>query len=274
MERPVGLECDTSTGADVRAQDALHVSQRLLNKVAVVIGASRGIGHSIAQRFIDEGAKVTLFARDRSRLTAVADASPARALVVSGDVRLTADLQELADTTVRRFGSVDVLVHTAGMAPALPIADCTPAAVDELFDVNFMGAVQSVRVLLPHLNRRASLIFLTTFPGTAAVPGWSAYNASKGALKAFAQSLSAELAARRIRVNCIAPGPTRTKFWDHPSAAATADNADSAKLRSRHRPGDMGRPDDVAETALFLASDFAAHISGQEIVVDGGQSGL
>jgi len=248
------------------------VPQRLLNKVAVVVGASRGIGRSIAERFIDEGAKVTLFSRDRSRLTDVAEMAPARALVVPGDVRRIADLQELADTTVRRFGNVDVLVHTAGMAPALPLADCTPAAVDELFEVNFMGAVQSVRALLPHLNRRASLVFLTTFPGTAAVQGWSLYNASKGALKGFAQSLSAELSPRKIRVNCIAPGPTRTTFWDQRPSAETSAPAEGAHARARHRTPEMGRPDDIAETALFLASDFAAHISGQEIVVDGGQN--
>ena len=248
--------------------------ERLLNKVAVVVGASRGIGRSIAERFIDEGAKVAVFARDRPRLIEVADAAPARVLVVPGDVRRADDLRELATTTIRRFGNVDVFVHNAGMIRPLPIAQSTPQEVSEVFEVNFMGALHGVRAFLPHLNPRASLIFVTTFPGSVGLPGWSTYNASKGALKSLAQSLAAELSPRKIRVNCIAPGPTRTSFWEKIQTAKKG--RDSAKGNSgRGRPaGDMGRPEDVAETTLFLASDLAAHISGQEIVVDGGQSCL
>lgn len=248
------------------------MSQRLLNKVAVVIGASRGIGRSIAQRFIDEGAKVAIFARDRPRLMEIADAAPARVLVVPGDVRQTGDLRELAATTVRRFGNVDVLVHNAGVINPLPIAQSTPEAVGELFEVNFLGAVQGVRAFLPHLNPRASLVFVTTFPGSVGLPGWSTYNASKGALKALALSLAAELAPRRIRVNCVAPGPTRTGFWEQSAAKGSA--SDKADTVQRLKTNNLARPEDVAETILFLASDLAAHISGQELVVDGGQSCL
>jgi NAD(P)-dependent dehydrogenase (short-subunit alcohol dehydrogenase family) len=234
-----------------------------LNKVAVVTGASRGIGRAIAERFLEEGAKVAIFARSAEHLAEVAELAPARVLTVVGDVRQAADLQRLAEGTTRRFGTIDILVPSAGALRALPIAEWTPDALSDLWAVNFLGPLETLRTFLPHLNRRAAVIFLTTFPASTSLAGWSAYNASKGALKSLASSLAVELAPRRIRVNCIAPGPTRTAFW----TAVQQSGAQRLSEPVLPAPEHLGEPKDVAEMAVFLASDAASQITGQEIVV-------
>ena len=152
----------------------------------------------------------------------------------------------------------------------MPFADCTEDAVNEQFSVNFMGALQTVRAFLPHLNQNSSVLFITTFLTQVGFPGLSVYNASKAALKSLAQTLALELAPQKIRVNCIAPGPIATPLWGKIGLPEDVLQQTAEKVNQRLIPGKFGKPEDIAEAALFLASDASQNIFGQEIVVDGG----
>ena len=226
--------------------------QRLLNKIAVVTGATGELGPVFVQRFLAEGAKVVVFGRNRPRLDELAALAPARVLVVEGEVTRAADIESLATTTVRRFGGVDVLVPAAGLRGAAPLAECTPEFVGEMFAVNFQGALEVVRLFQRQLNSGASIVFLTYGQTSARREGLGPFAASKAALASLAQSLAAELAPRGIRVNCLAPAMMDEFAKEDASAEARC------KRRTQR----------VAETLLFLASDESAGISGQEIVVE------
>jgi NAD(P)-dependent dehydrogenase (short-subunit alcohol dehydrogenase family) len=231
------------------------MAQRLLNKVAVVTGASGAWGPAIVQKFLGEGAKVVVFGRNRGPLDELAAITPARVLVVEGDVTQADDLEDLVDTTVRRFGTVDVLVPAAAIWRQAALEKCTPEFVSEIFAVNLQGALQTVRVFERHVNSGASIVFVTTSAGPTSIAGLGPFGASKAALTSLARTLAVELSPRGIRVNCIAP------------AIQLPERAESrpAKLTSK-------RAEQVAEAALFLASDGAAGISGQELVVDASTS--
>jgi len=227
------------------------MAERLLNKVAVVTGASGVLGRAIVQRFSAEGAKVVVFGRNRGRLDELAALAPARIVPIDGDATQSADLERLAQTTVRRFGGVDILVPAAGAFRAANIAESTPELVRELFEVNLLAALETVRACVRHLNPGASVVFLTASIRQAPLPreGAGAFCASKAALSALARSLAAELEPRGIRVNCVAPAL---------STEAVASGRASKTL---------ARGSEVAEAVLFVASDAAAGIVGQEIVV-------
>lgn len=246
------------------------MAERLLNKVAVITGAGSGIGRAIAEQFLNEGAKVAVFARTRSQLEEIEELAPARVLVVDGDVTNSVDIEQLVAATTRRFGNVDVLIPNAGIARVVPFADCTHEVVQEQFDVNFSGALQTLRAFLPYLNRNSSVLFITTFLTQVGFPGLSIYNASKAALKSLAQTLALELADQQIRVNCIAPGPIATPLWGKVGLPEDVLQQTAEAINQKLIPGKFGKPEDIAEAAVFLASDASQNIFGQEIVIDGG----
>jgi NAD(P)-dependent dehydrogenase (short-subunit alcohol dehydrogenase family) len=228
--------------------------QRLLNKIAVVTGATGELGPAIVQGFLVEGAKVVLFGRNRARLDELAAIAPARVLIVEGDVTNGSHIENLVATTARRFGGVDVLVPAAGIRRTASLEECTPEFVSATFAANFQGALEVVRLFQRHINSAASIVFLTCAIGTESSVALQPFAASKAALASLAKSLATELGPRGIRVNCLAPAT----FLER-----TNDDA-SAETRRRQR-----RAQRVAETVLFLASDESAGISGQEFVVDG-----
>lgn len=246
------------------------MSNRLAGKVAVITGASSGIGRAMAERFLAEGAKVAVFARTQAGLNEIAVDRDDRVLTVAGDVTVAADLERLVSETIKRFGRVDIVVPNAGIARAVPFDNSDAAAIAAQFDVNFTGAVQTVRGFLPHLGQGSSVLFVTTFLTQVGFPGLAIYSASKAALKSFSQTLAAELAPKGIRVNSVAPGPIATPIWGSIGLPPDVLQAVAAQVTARLLPGSFGDPADIAETAVFLVSDAAKNIYGQEIVVDGG----
>jgi NAD(P)-dependent dehydrogenase (short-subunit alcohol dehydrogenase family) len=244
------------------------MAQRLLNKVAVVTGASGVLGRAIVQRFLAEGAKVVVFARNRGRLEELAELAPARVLIVDGDVTQAGDLDGLVQTTLRRFGGVDVLLPAAEIFRPTSLQESTPEVVSEIFAVNLHGALQTVRAFDRYLNPGASIVFVTTSPGQTSRLGLSAFGASKAALASLGQTLAVELLPRGIRVNCIAPALHWPERAEPASGASTSKEAPTGLSAARPAKMTPKLSDHVAEAALFLASDGAAGIAGQELVVD------
>ena len=244
--------------------------KRLDSKIAVVTGASSGIGRSIVEKFVAEGAKVVAFARNEESLRALETAYPGRVTAVCGDVTQQEDLERLLKTTLETVGTIDILVPNAGIARVASFEDSTADAFAAQFSVNFFGAAETARLFVPHIRKGGSIQFITTFLTQVGFPGLSIYSASKAALKSLSQTLAAELAPKGIRVNSIAPGPIATPLWATVGLAPDALGAVAEKINARLMQGAFGQPADIAETSVFLASDAARNIYGQEIVVDGG----
>jgi NAD(P)-dependent dehydrogenase (short-subunit alcohol dehydrogenase family) len=226
------------------------VAQRLLNKVAVVTGASGRLGRAVVQKFVAEGAKVVVFARNRGRLDELASLAPARILVVSGDVTRAADLELLRETTLRRMGAIDILVPAAEQFRSANLEESTPELVAEAFAVNFHGVLQTIRTLARHFNAPASIVLVTASPSEEARAGSGPFAASKAALSSLARTLSVELSPRRVRVNSIAP------TWRERQTEG------GASEQSVSVPAG-----DAAQAVLFLASDESAGMTGQQVVV-------
>jgi NAD(P)-dependent dehydrogenase (short-subunit alcohol dehydrogenase family) len=246
------------------------MSRALEGKIAVITGASSGIGLAISQSYLKAGARIAVFARDQDGLDKIREAAPDDVLAVSGDVTTSADLRRLVEETRARFGSVDIVVPNAGMAKVVSFADSTEEAIHEQFSVNFVGAVQTARLFLPLINRGGAILFNTSFLTQVGFPGLAVYSASKAALKSVAQTLAAELAPQGIRVNAIAPGPIATPLWGRVGLQPDTLQAVAGQINARLMPGKFGNPEDIAGMAVFLVSDAARNIYGQEIVIDGG----
>lgn len=244
--------------------------KRLDGKIAVVTGASSGIGRAIVESFVAEGATVVAFARNGESLRELQATHPGQVISVSGDVTVPQDLERLRKITVDHVGAIDILIPNAGIARVASFGDSTAEAFAAQFSVNFFGAAETARLFLPHIRKGGSIQFITTFLTQIGFPGLAIYSASKAALKSLSQTLAAELAPKGIRVNSIAPGPIATPLWGTVGLPPDTLAAVAEKINARLMQGTFGQPEDIAETAVFLASDAARNIYGQEIVVDGG----
>jgi NAD(P)-dependent dehydrogenase (short-subunit alcohol dehydrogenase family) len=244
---------------------------QLDGKVAVITGASAGIGLAIARRFVAEGAFAYITGRNRPALEDAAKDIGGSVAAVPGNAALLADLDQLY-ATVRADGRrIDVLVVNAGGGgTSAPVGQMTAEMFDSTCDLTFRGAYFTVQRAEPLLADGAAIVLVSSISGHNGTAGSAIYNASKAAVRSLARTLTAELRDRGIRANALSPGPTDT--------AGFARFADARGEEFRRRLGEMipvgrvGRPEEVASAALFLASDQSSFVAGAELVVDGGMS--
>jgi NAD(P)-dependent dehydrogenase (short-subunit alcohol dehydrogenase family) len=237
---------------------------RLHNKIALVTGGSSGIGLAIAQRFAREGADVFITGRRQDELDKAVALIGANVEAVQGDVTVEADLARLYGTVRERKGRLDILVVSAGLAEPLPLRDITGAHFDKTFGLNARAAVFTVQQALPLMGEGGTIVLIGSIAGAIGTPGYGTYGATKAALRSYARTWTNELAPRGIRVNVVSPGLIET-----PMLSGISD--EFRAVVSRQTPlGRLGRPEEVAAAALFLASDESSFIAGAELCVDGG----
>jgi len=249
--------------------------QQLRERVAIVTGASSGIGHAAACLFARQGAKVVVGARRRSELEALVatiHAMGADAVAVIGDVRSESFAQQLVEEAVRRFGGLDIAFNNAGTLGEMGAThEVSPAGWRETLETNLTGAFLGAKYQVPAMLARGggSLIFTSTFVGhTVGFPGMAAYAASKAGLIGFVQVLAAELGPRGIRANAILPGGTDTPMGRQVASTPEA----RAAIAGLHALKRLAAPEEIARSVLYLASDASSFTTGTALRVDGGVS--
>jgi NAD(P)-dependent dehydrogenase (short-subunit alcohol dehydrogenase family) len=258
-------------GQEVQQMTALY------GKIAIVTGASSGIGYATAKLFAQEGARVVVAARRQAELDALVaeiEGAGGEAVAVAGDVKDEAHAKALVDAAVDRFGGLDIAFNNAGVVGAMvPVSDVSLAGWRDTLDTNLTGAFLGAKYQVPAIVGRGggSLIFTSTFVGyTVGMPGMAAYAASKAGLIGLTQVLAAELGPKGIRVNAILPGGT-----DTPASITNAPGAGPevlAFVEGLHALKRMATPHEIARSVLYLASEASSFTTGSALLVDGGVS--
>jgi NAD(P)-dependent dehydrogenase (short-subunit alcohol dehydrogenase family) len=242
---------------------------KLDGKVAVVTGGSSGLALASAKLFVEEGAYVFITGRRQAALDAAVEEIGRNLTAVQGDASDLEHLDRLYDTVRREQGSIDVLYASAGAAEEGPLGEITPEQFDRQFGLNTRGTLFTVQKALPLFNDGGSIFMTGSIASVKGWPNWSVYAASKAALHAFARVWLSELKDRRIRVNVLSPGQIATPIQEELFDAET-----KAAFESLIPRGTMGRPEEIASVALFLASDESSYVNGQELRVDGGTASI
>ncbi len=250
------------------------MSQKLSGKVAVVTGASKGIGASIARHLAAEGAAVVVnYATSREgadKVVAEVERRGGKAVAVQADVARRADIQRLFAEAKRAFGRVDILVNNAGVFEFAPIEEVTAEHFHRQFDLNVLGLLLTTQEALRYLGPEGgSIINVSSVVATVAPPTASVYSATKAAVDTVTRSLAKELGPRRIRVNSINPGMIETEGFH---AAGIAESDLRKQVEAQTPLGRIGQPSDIGPVAVFLASSDSGWMTGETIHVSGGQA--
>jgi NAD(P)-dependent dehydrogenase (short-subunit alcohol dehydrogenase family) len=247
--------------------------KKLEGKVAVITGGGSGIGLATARRFVEEGAHVVITGRREKELKEAAALINENVTTVVGDVAHLDDLDRLYAVVADKHGHIDILFANAGAGTIAPRAAPTEVHFDQTFDVNVKGLFFTVQKALPLFKDGGSIVLNSSVSNIMGLPGFSAYAASKAAVRSFSRSWTLELKDRNIRVNTISPGPTET-----PALATTtgltpeqAEQA-AAQFTSQIPMGRRGKPEEIAAAALFFASEESSYITGVDLAVDGGMA--
>jgi 3-oxoacyl-[acyl-carrier protein] reductase len=244
---------------------------RLKNKVAVVTGASKGIGAGIAKGLAAEGASVVVnyssSKEGADKVVADIKAKGGKAVAVQGDVAKAADVERLFAETKKTFGRLDVLVNNAGVYEFAPIGDVTEKQFHRMFDTNVLGPILATREAAKYLGEGGSVINIGSVASTSGPAAGAVYSATKGALDSVTRALANELGPKKIRVNSINPGPVETEGVH----AAGFMGSDFLKGAIAQTPlGRIGQPEDFGPIAVFLASEESGWLTGETLLASGG----
>lgn len=245
-------------------------TQNLNGKTAVITGGTTGIGFETAKHYIAAGARVIITGQNQERLDAAVEALGENAIGVNANVTDIKALEHLAAEVETHFGKLDVLFANAGSGVFAPIELVDEAAYDKQFDINVKGVFFTVQKLLPVLNEGASVILTASAVHEKGVATGSLYFATKAAVRSFARTLAAELAPKGIRVNTLSPGIVRTHFAANTNVSEDDFEGFIDMVKSQAPLGREGTPADMANAALFLASDASSYMTAADLVIDGG----
>lgn len=247
-------------------------TRKLSGKVAVVTGASKGIGAAIAKHLATEGASVVVnYASSRTNAEKVADEisrAGGKAVAVQGDVAKKSDIDRLFVETKKAFGKVDILVNNAGVYEFAPLEQITEEHFRKQFDLNVLGLLLTTQAAVNHFNGSGgSVINISSLVSTLAPANAAVYSATKGAVDTITGSLAKELGGRKIRVNAVRPGLVETEG----TKSAGISNGDFHDQYVRNAPlGRIGQPQDIAAAVAYLASDDSSWVTGETLLVSGG----
>ena len=247
---------------------------RLDGKVAVVSGASKGIGEAMARALAEFGASVVVSSRKQEAVDAVAEAFRAdglEATAIAANVGNLDDIETLVERTVEVYGGIDIVINNAAANPVYgPLQNTDERAFDKIIEINLKGPLELCKLAYPILQRRGggSIMHISSIGGLKPEPGIGMYSVSKAAIISLTRAMAQDWGGDNIRVNAICPGLIKTRF----SEALWSDDATRAHFEDRVPLGRIGEPADIAGLAVYLASDASAYCSGGVYMVDGGYS--
>jgi NAD(P)-dependent dehydrogenase (short-subunit alcohol dehydrogenase family) len=240
--------------------------KKLENKVAVITGETSGMALATAKLFVKEGAYVFITGRRQKELDEAVKAIGSNVTGVQGDAAKLEDLDRLFETVRAEKGHIDVLYASAGLGDFAPFGQVTEESFDRMFNLNVKGTFFTAQKALPLFRDNGSIMMTGSIASIKGMPNLSAYGGSKAALHSFARTWANELKSRGIRVNVISPGPIETAVFDGAPQETRDYFVNQIPL------GRIGRPEEIATTALFLASEDSSFITGIELCVDGGMA--
>lgn len=246
------------------------MSQRLQDKIAIITGAASGIGAATAIRFVDEGAKVLLVDTNSEGLTNVAQqvANDSQIQTVIADVQDEIAVESCVRQAVDVWGRVDIVINNAGIGSSISLLDFTKQEFDRIFGVNLRGPLLFCKHAIPAMVNGGAIVNIASISSTSGIPGQPLYAPSKGGILQMTRQLAIEYAQQNIRVNAVAPGTIETPMLEGGDPERMKIVLDW--LMKMHPVGRFGKPEEVANAILFLASDEASFITGANLAVDGG----
>jgi NAD(P)-dependent dehydrogenase (short-subunit alcohol dehydrogenase family) len=249
-----------------------NVMNKLSNKVALVTGGTSGIGLAAAQLFAAEGAKVLVTGSSDKGIAAARGVLGERAEILQSDAGSPKDIEALAARLRAAGTTLDLVFLNAGIAKFGTIAEAPEELFDEMFRVNVKGVWLAFKHLVPLVNKGGAIVVNSSINNQLGMPGSSIYAASKAAVRSLVRVAANEYAGAGIRVNAVSPGPVATPLYDKLGMSKEQVAGFQADLSSKIPLGRLGRPDEIAKAALFLGTDDASWMTGEEIVVDGGMT--
>lgn len=248
------------------------MSHKLNGKIALVTGGNSGIGLATAKIYAQEGASVVITGRNQNALDEAVSQIGGRAYAIKSDVSRLVDLDRLFGEIRTKYGKIDILFANAGIALLAPFESVTEEFYDNHFDINVKGLFFTVQKALPLIQEGGSVILNASIVSTKGFGNFSVYSATKAAVRSFARTLATDLAERKIRVNAISPGPIQTPLYGKFGLPEQQVQEMGAAMVAQVPLARFGQAEEVADAALFLASEGSAYINGVELPVDGGMA--